>query len=83
MYLVRCADNSLYCGVTIDVERRVKEHNHPNKGAKYTRFRQPSLLVYSEGPFTKEEAYQREAKIKSISKSKKEDLIKSSEDKVW
>ena len=45
VYLLRCADSTLYCGVTTDVERRVDEHNAGARGAKYTRSRRPVELV--------------------------------------
>ena len=41
VYMLRCADNSLYTGITLDIERRVNEHNGIKKGARYTRSRQP------------------------------------------
>lgn len=45
VYLLRCADATLYCGVTTDVERRVNEHNAGERGAKYTRSRRPVELI--------------------------------------
>lgn len=45
VYLVRCADGTLYCGVTTDVARRLEEHNAGNRGARYTRSRRPVRLV--------------------------------------
>lgn len=45
VYLVRCADGTLYCGVTTDVARRLKEHNAGSRGARYTRSRRPVRLV--------------------------------------
>ena len=45
LYVVECGDSSLYCGITTNVERRIHEHNHTNKGAKYTRSRRPVKLV--------------------------------------
>ena len=45
--MLRCADNSLYCGITVDVDRRIKEHNTSPKGAKYTRNKRPVHLVYT------------------------------------
>ncbi|REL36849.1 GIY-YIG nuclease family protein [Thalassotalea euphylliae] len=77
VYLLRCADNSLYCGVTTDLNRRVIEHNQsPTRGAKYTRVRRPVELVYSETHASKSLACQREYAIKQLSKSKKEVLVK-------
>ncbi len=49
VYLLRCADQSLYCGITIQLEKRLKQHNgHLAGGAKYTKARQPCFLVYFE-----------------------------------
>ena len=45
VYIVECLDKSLYTGITTDVERRVKEHNASNKGAKYTKSRRPVRLL--------------------------------------
>ncbi len=73
-YMVRCADGTLYTGWTTDVERRVKCHN-TGKGAKYTRSRLPVELAYTEAFETKEEAMQREAAIKKLSKERKELLV--------
>ena len=74
VYMVRCADSSLYTGWTTDVERRVQCHNS-GKGAKYTRSRLPVELVYYETFETKEEAMAREAAIKKLSKGRKELLV--------
>ena len=53
VYIVRCADNSLYTGIAADVDRRVAEHNSTgNLAAKYTRARQPVSLVYSANQLT-------------------------------
>lgn len=76
VYLLRCADNSLYCGVTTDLARRVIEHNQsPTRGAKYTRVRRPVELVYSETHTSKSLACQREYAIKKQSKIRKEALV--------
>ena len=45
LYVVTCADNSFYAGITTDVNRRVEEHNHSPKGARYTRGRRPVALL--------------------------------------
>ena len=77
VYILRCSDNSLYCGVTTDLRRRVKEHNSKtSKSAKYTRARQPVTLVYSEKFSSINEALKREAEVKTWTKIKKENLIK-------
>ena len=75
VYMLRCADNSLYTGITTDLERRVAEHNHSDKGAKYTRCRRPVRLVYNETIHSKRAAYKREWAIKQLSKTQKEALI--------
>ena len=76
VYMVRCSDNSLYTGITIDVERRIEEHNNNNRlGAKYTRARRPVSLVYSETLASKSEAARRECAIKQLSREGKEKLI--------
>lgn len=77
-YILRCADNSLYCGVTTDLERRVKEHNSDNsKASKYTRARRPVELVYTEEHEDLKSAMKREAQVKSWPKVKKEVLVNS------
>lgn len=75
VYLLRCSDGSLYCGYTVDLDKRVSQHNS-GKGAKYTRARRPVELVYRECFATKSEAMKREAAIKKLSRQQKLDLIK-------
>jgi putative endonuclease len=74
-YLVQCADDTLYAGITTDLERRVEEHNTSELGAKYTRARRPVRLVYSEQFLTRSEAQKREAQFKKLSREKKRELI--------
>jgi len=77
VYIVRCADNSLYPGIAKDVDKRLQEHNTDNqKGAKYTRARRPVQLVYQQGFDSRSEACKYEMKLKSMKKSEKEKLIK-------
>jgi putative endonuclease len=77
-YIVRCSDNSLYCGVTNNLERRVKEHNSQSiKSAKYTRAHAPVFLVYREEYENKSLAMKREYQVKQWSKQKKEALVNS------
>ena len=71
VYLVRCADNSFYCGVTNDIERRITEHNTSKKGAKYTRSRRPVSLIGSVDANSRSEAQSLEAKIKKMKKLEK------------
>lgn len=73
-YILRCSDNSLYCGITNDVEHRLKEHNL-GKGSKYVRSRIPAVLVYSEEYLDISSVLKREAEVKKWSKTKKEALI--------
>lgn len=75
-YIVRCKDDSLYCGWTNDLKKRLASHNS-GKGAKYTRSRHPVTLVYFETFDTKEEAMRREFAIKRLSRIKKLELIAS------
>jgi len=78
IYLVRCKDNSLYCGQTKDLEKRIKEHNCSNvRGARYTKWRRPVKLVYFEEVVTISDALKREYIIKKLSKQKKEFLVLS------
>jgi putative endonuclease len=70
VYLVRCADSSLYCGITNDLSRRLTEHNS-GKGAKYTRSRRPAELVGISTEMTKSEALKLEHKIKRLPVDKK------------
>lgn len=75
IYLLRCSDNTLYCGQTTDLERRVKEHNSEKSKSKYTRGRQPVRLVYFEKYKTLNEVLKREWQIKKLTKKQKEILI--------
>jgi len=76
-YILRCSDNSLYCGQTNNLERRIHEHNFDkNKSAKYLRGKTLVKLVYSETYLTLQEAMKREIQIKKWTKIKKEALIK-------
>lgn len=76
VYIVRCADGSLYTGITLDVERRVCEHNGDGgAGASYTRSRRPVALVYCESAADRSAASRREHEIKSLSRAEKLVLI--------
>jgi len=74
VYVVRCADGSLYTGATKNVEQRVAKHNGGN-GAAYTRARRPVRLLYHEDGMTRSEALVREARIKALPKIAKERLV--------
>jgi putative endonuclease len=71
---VRCGDGSLYTGWTIDVAKRIAQHN-ASKGAKYTRSRLPVKLVYSLRCKSKKAALKREDEIKRLSRAEKTHLI--------
>lgn len=73
-YLLKCADESLYCGWTNHLEERVRAHNE-GRGAKYTKSRRPVVLVYYEEFATKQEAMQREWAVKRLSRKEKLRLI--------
>ncbi|MFQ3195503.1 MAG: putative endonuclease [Colwellia sp.] len=78
VYYLRCADNSLYAGVTTDLIRRLFEHNTCNKtGAKYTRARRPVKLVYAEAQENRQLACKREYQLKKFTKVEKENLVHS------
>lgn len=64
VYMVKCADDTLYTGIATELERRIEEHNTSDKGAKYTRVRRPVELVYSETYPDRSAASKREYEIK-------------------
>ena len=70
MYLLHCGDGTLYCGIALDVEARLAQHQE-GKGAKYTRGRGPLEVVYREACGTKAEALRRERTIKRMSRTAK------------
>ena len=74
VYILRCADGTLYCGWTNDLAARLDAHNS-GKGAKYTRGRGPVELAYSEMFGTQSEAMHREAEIKKLSRTQKQALL--------
>ncbi len=76
VYILRCADNSLYPGITTDISRREKEHNDGKLGAQYTRTRQAVFVVYQETHNSRSEATKREIAIKKLTKNNKEKLLR-------
>jgi putative endonuclease len=77
VYMVRCADESLYTGIAKDVARRVGEHNAGGiLGARYTRPRRPVELVYTEAVETRAEAARREYEIKQLTRQEKGELVR-------
>jgi len=76
VYMLHCADGTLYTGVSTDVERRVGEHNAgAPMGARYTRARRPVILVYVETAATRSDAQRREREIKGKNRAWKLGLI--------
>lgn len=79
VYLLQCNDQSLYVGITTDLQRRLQEHNGLTPGgARYTRSRRPVRLVWSEPSDSRSAAAQREAAIRKLSRMQKERLIQAS-----
>jgi putative endonuclease len=74
VYILRCRDGSLYTGIAKDVRARVKQHSE-GRGATYTRTRRPIKLLYQQEGLTRAQALVREAKIKAMPRSKKEEII--------
>ena len=74
VYILRCADNTLYTGVAADVEKRAGQHNS-GQGAKYTRGRGPVTVVYRELCPDRSAALRREASIKKLTRQQKNELI--------
>jgi len=75
VYLVRCKDNSLYCGISKNLSQRIAAHNC-GKGAKYiVASRRPVIVVFSEPATSKSAALKREAAIKKLTKKAKEELV--------
>lgn len=71
VYILECADGTLYVGSTNDLAKRLVAHNTLKTGAKYTRGRRPVTLVYQEEVGTKGEAQKREAELKRLSRREK------------
>jgi putative endonuclease len=76
LYILKCADKTLYTGITTNLKRRVIEHNDTKLGAKYTSSRKPVKLVYSKRFKNRSNASKEEARIKKLKKIKKLELIK-------
>ena len=75
VYILRCADDTLYIGTTNNLEKRVVAHNNLKTGARYTKARRPVVLVYSEDCKTVGKALSREHELKKLSRQEKLDLI--------
>lgn len=77
MYILKCADGTLYTGSTNDITKRLIAHNTGKRGAKYTRARRPVRLVHSESYKTKPKALARERAIKKLTRTEKLQLIRT------
>lgn len=77
LYIIECADSTLYTGITVDLEKRIKEHNFSELGAKYTRGRGPVKLVFLKKFKNRSTASKEEARIKKLSREEKLKLIKN------
>ncbi len=76
VYIVHCSDDSLYTGITNDVDRRMQQHAN-QQGAKYFRGRSPKALVYLESGHDRSSASQRESAIKKLQRPAKQSLIRA------
>lgn len=74
VYLLKCNDDTIYVGITTSIERRVKEHNTSNKGAKYTRMRRPVVLLKYFEFENRSLASKEEYRIKHLTKKQKLEL---------
>jgi len=77
LYILKCADQTLYTGLTTNLERRVREHNSSRLGAKYTRIRRPVRLVFSKKFLNRSTAGKEEFRIKKLSRKEKLTFIKN------
>ncbi len=75
VYILKCSDDTLYTGITIELTRRVEEHNASPLGARYTRSRRPVELVYSAEFSSRAEAAAEEYRIKKLSRASKQKLL--------
>ena len=81
VYIILCTDNSLYTGITLDINRRLSEHGGV-LGAKYFRGRKPQQVVYLESGHNRSSASKREAAIKKLKRTEKVGLIESGKNEV-
>lgn len=76
LYILECADKTLYTGITTDLARRIAEHGGSSLGSKYTSARRPVKLIYSKKFKNRSSASKEEARIKKMKKSEKLELIR-------
>ena len=75
LYILECADETLYTGITVDLKRRVNEHNSSKLASKYTRVRRPVKVVYSKKFKNRSLASKEESRIKKLSREEKQEII--------
>jgi putative endonuclease len=76
VYVLLCADFSFYCGITTNIERRLKQHNGEIRGgAKYTRSKRPCRVLYYDFAENRSIASKKEAEFKKLSRKKKEEFL--------
>jgi putative endonuclease len=75
LYILKCADKTLYTGITTDLNRRIEEHNSSVLGAKYTSGRRPVKLIYSKNFTNRSLASKEESRIKKLSREEKIEII--------
>ena len=75
LYILKCADKTLYTGITTDLKRRVAEHNNSKLGARYTSSRRPVRIVYSRKFKNRSNASREEARIKKLKREEKQALV--------
>ncbi len=78
LYILECKDNSYYCGITKNINKRLYEHNHTKKASKYVKARRPVKLIYTSFPLDQHSALIYEKKIKKLNKIQKINFINSS-----
>jgi len=81
VYIIQCNDQTLYTGITTNLDRRIKEHNGSKLGAKYTKIRRPVKLVYSKDFINRSVASKEESRIKKLSRLEKINLLTNYEAK--
>lgn len=76
LYMLKCADSTIYTGITTDIRRRLEEHNFSRLGAKYTRARRPVELIYARRFRTRATAGREEYRVKALSRLEKQEMIR-------
>jgi len=75
VYIVECADNTLYTWITIDIQRREEEHNSSDKWAKFTKMRRPVKMIFSQSCEDRSDASKKEYAIKKLTRKQKLEII--------